>query len=228
MAFGDVIQTKTAIALTAVANISLTLDSTPVEGNMLVAIAGGRAVATIDTPSGWTEGVTLSGSNLRNKISFKEAGASESTSVQFDWASPTTDQMVLIVVEFEGPFDGTPLDVSASTSSGSSAVETLTSGTTATTAQADELAVAGLVCRSEISAPSWDASFATTASELGGTGTNDAEAVMGNLVLSSTQAVQTDASWTTGVRSTAAVITLKKAAAAAVLGGGWGMIPIGG
>ena len=154
MAFGDLVQSKVdSISSPWPSSFSVTLDSTPTEGNLLVACHYTAALGSAG-PSGWTEGFALvnTPNTDSGRLAFKVAGSGESTTVTC--TSSTGEEHVLAAFEFEGPWNATPLDVTA-TNGPDTSVSSISTGTTGTTAQNDELAVAMVGGESNQSASAW-------------------------------------------------------------------------
>jgi len=138
-AHGSVVDNATSVAAT--------FGASPTENNLLVAcvqtLKNGNA--GISTPAGWTQIFqTINGfadGENRTAMFYKIAGASESSTVTVnasggaDWES-----CGLVVLEFEN-IAASPLDVSQTNWESGNGL-TASTGTTAATSQADEVAVA--------------------------------------------------------------------------------------
>jgi hypothetical protein len=133
------IQSKVAAATTA--NLTATFDAAPTNGNTLIAVVSwvGNAGFTV-TPSGWTQ-VVFQGGATHGFISiyYKVAGASEPAAVNFQVTTSGVGN--LSVLEYAG-LSATPLDKSAG--AGPTFAASISSGTTATTATANELLIAAV------------------------------------------------------------------------------------
>lgn len=139
MAFGSLVQSKSGtVPYTAAQTyISLTFDSAPTEGNLLVAFHySGNGVVT--QPTGWNVAFWLTQpvDDDEGGIFYKIAGASESSTVMVTCAA--ANEHVMTIAEFEGPFAGQVFDVE-SHSAYTVTSSPLSTGTTAATSQADEL-----------------------------------------------------------------------------------------
>jgi hypothetical protein len=142
--FGAVVQSGTNTNPNAW-SIAVTLGSTPTEGNLLLALhftGDGNSIA----PSGFSEAVALtdSGNADQGAIYYKIAGAAESSTVTCT-SGGGSDEHVLTVMEVEGPWNASPLDQTAS--AGPSSTSSRDTGTTGTTAQADEFAAVLITAR---------------------------------------------------------------------------------
>ena len=145
MAFGDTVQSASGTNTSG--NASATLASGATAGNLLI-FAVGRAVThgiggSWGTPTGFTDlpNSGVNNGNLAGGGWYKIATGGETTvssngtSEQGNWCAA--------LVELEGPFDASPLDQIAEDEANLATVVTSQpSGTTGTTAQADELAIA--------------------------------------------------------------------------------------
>jgi hypothetical protein len=137
---------------------SATFDATPVAGDLLVAIVGVSTTSTINTPSGWSAAINESGTSCTQPceaIFYKIAGSSESGTVTVT-VGDTNSVLGLQIYEYDGIDTASPLDKTASANGTSTSVST---GTTATTAQANEILVAGMVIRVATSYSGWTNSF---------------------------------------------------------------------
>ncbi len=188
---------------------SVTLASTPVEGNLLVAIAAGRADSGDNSISGtgWTQHVyfdALSGNatNRRNlAIWSKIAGAAEPTAITTDISNGSSR---LIVQEFAITGGTVAFDVTAETQGGTVDVTSISSGTTAASATADSLVITGLVTRdAPATAPTWTNGVAN---ELGDTASGSIGIYTGYSHDTSAGAKESTASWTTARDASAAVV----------------------
>lgn len=138
MSFGDLVNFTHGSASSGALTINFT---TPTLNNLLVAVFSRSTASTAGTPSGWTSISNSSGGNLYGSWFYKIAAGTESTITSADSASGNVTGCVL---EVEGPFNtASILDVIATNSTKLSTVtQTLSSGTTATTAQADNFVLA--------------------------------------------------------------------------------------
>jgi hypothetical protein len=146
VAFGDVIQSKTGTtAQGGASTLAITYDSSPTDGNLLLAAATTRA-ASQTTPSGWSVAKSQDdGPNTDNlTVYYKIAGAAESSTVTFN--DSTAGQVILATCqEIEGSFNASPLD--ATNGALASATQVISTGTTGTLSQADEFIYAAAVLR---------------------------------------------------------------------------------
>lgn len=121
-------------------SLAITLRQTPVEGNLLVCFFGGKlSDANLTGPgAGWTKAVSRGlSTSLAVGIWYKIA-ASDSATITCTQAGGSA-ALSLLVREYEG-VSASPLDVTVSNTGNS--ITSLNLGTTGTTAQADELALA--------------------------------------------------------------------------------------
>lgn len=146
MAFGDTIRTYKNSGLAA-AEASVTISTTPVSGNLLVfgvsRASPYSAGGSWGTPSGWTliKNTGINTGNMGAAWYYKISNGSE-TSVATS-GSGFQGAWQAFVIEIEGSFAASPFDVSAEDLTNIATVVTSqASGTTATTAQNDALALA--------------------------------------------------------------------------------------
>lgn len=109
-------------------------------GNLLVsACATDKDSGGITIPTGWTRiGTDYQQTNVSFSYAYKIAAGGE-TSIAWSWVNSKVAS--LWAAEYSG-LTSTPLDQNQRNSSVDTAVQTLSTGTTGTTAQADELAIA--------------------------------------------------------------------------------------
>lgn len=129
------VQKKGAQSGSAVASLNVVLDAPPTAGNLLVACC--NSDATVSTPSGFTLAVSaVGGQGLY--IFYRVAQAGDSATVTF--APSVSDSVAAGVIEYSGIVSSSPLDQTASNTTGGNPTSIAT-GTTGTTAQASELVV---------------------------------------------------------------------------------------
>lgn len=201
MAFGDTVQTSPLGSSTS-GEASATLSAGATAGNLLI-FAVARATTTAitgdwGTISGWTLGPAspADSGNMCGSLWWKIAAGSETTATTA--MTGEAGSWTATITEYEGPFDATPLDVTAEDESHISATTvSKSSGTTATTAQADALAIA-VFCHdqgSNIGTTQYTNSF--TEVVLGVSGARAAHTVA-KKVLSATGTQETTLSYSSG------------------------------
>jgi len=140
-------------ATTTGASISVTLDSTPIDGNVIIAVVGTLSAPVYGVSSITETGVTWNQQAYSNydaeyrrvSLWLGVVGSGASTSITVNLAGDVSDQAVALVCEYSGILTTGYLDKTAS----SYAVSTTdTTGTTATTTQTVELWVGGIVVSS--------------------------------------------------------------------------------
>lgn len=210
------VQRKTNQSAAAVASLAGTFAPAPTVGNLLVVNANSDATLTM-TSSGWT--LTTSSVNDTGLYQWhKIAGASESATVTVTPSVSASTEIVL--EEWSGNLSSSPLDKFASGVQATGAA-TVPSGTTTTTAQADELAVAAFGWNDAgvvVTMNTYSNSYAEV-SELkgtGGTATNIAVAEL-DLLATGTQTTTGTLSGTTSSVKSGLIGTYMAAALAVAL-----------
>lgn len=207
MAFGDLVQIKTAIDVSfGASTLSATFDSSATAGNLIVALYfNGGGTGAVNT-SGYTE-------------AFDAVNATESDTVQLHYkvsaGGETTvecgnsyDEKGIILAEFEGPFvSPTALDQMYEEARFSASSVQL--GPTSETTQADELALAGIAVRNASATFTFGDSF-TERQELVVTGYRSMG--LASKVLSATAAIDCDVTISSSYVGTGGIATFKKAA----------------
>lgn len=194
------VQTKTYFSTADSTTHSLTLDSTPVENNIVIVfITSGASITT--GPGGGTYSSAVSGSDfVRGHCYYKVAGAGESTSIGITIS--VADAVCMHAYEYSGITTTSPVDQTVSAVDVGSGT-TIVSGTTGTTTQANEIAFVSAHMRtSEVPAQSvtaWTNSFVIlNETKSTGAGNSDMLLNVASKLLSSTGTQQSTGSITTG------------------------------
>lgn len=191
---------NSSLASNAVASVTVTLGSTPVVGNLLVAVAGSDA--TVFNPPGFTK-AAVGIANQACYIWYKIAGPNESTGVTF--TPSTSDTIAAAVLEYSttsgwGPeiLDG----ATAATGTGGTFTSGIGGRTNVTTASL-ELAIAienpHSWAGTAPASPTWSNSFTNQVTVAGTTGSTTGIRValfVADKTLTGQQAVTTTGSWT--------------------------------
>lgn len=190
----------------AVASLTATWGSTPIQNNLLVARVNSDATVTM-TSTGWSLAVSQV-NNTGLYLWYKLAGASEAGTVVVTPSS--SDSIEIIVEEWSGNDTSSPLDKTASATGAST-------GTTAATTQADEQAFAQAGSGNLSAAPTgvtWTNSFVTETGIFGGHATLNNRTALSpaSKVLSATGAVSSVPTIGTGTTSGCLVATFKASA----------------
>lgn len=204
----SLVQKKGAQTAVSSASLAVVLDAPPTAGNLLVACC--NSDATVATPAGFTLAVSsISGQGLY--IFYRVVQGGDSATVTF--TPSVTDSVAAGVIEYSG-LTATPLDKTASGSApgGSSSVGT---GSTGTTAQAEELLI---VCAGPhagatgFSLSSWTNGLTNQVAQgngLGVAGTTNVGCFIGDLVVGSTGTYTSTASYSPTGDAGAAIATFK-------------------
>lgn len=218
MAFGDTTQSAQN---SAVGNTVTVTISAATAGNLLIACAARSVnVASWTDPGGIFAAISDSGTtgNMAGKWYYGIAAGGETSVVLTGGAAGDTIRGV--VAEIEGPFDASPLDVSAEDQANVATVVTSQStGTTGTTAQNDEVAIAffgGDTAQLIDGGKAYSNSFSEVIFASSVSSTARAGIAVAKKVLTSTGTVECTYSDTdTGDEMYGAVATFKKQSAAA-------------
>lgn len=203
MAFGDIIQSAEGSAYPAT---SVTVNINAAVGGNLLVCAHFTGDDNSTAPSGYAEAVAVTdgGNADQGAIYWKVAAGGETSVVP---GSDGSDEHMAIAVEIEGPWEGSPVDKTA-TDGPDTRADTPT-GTTAETSQADEVAVAGITLRdSSPNFGSWTDSFVD---QKAGVNSPNKSLAAATKLLSSTGTVDTSITHDSGV-SMGMIATFKKAA----------------
>jgi hypothetical protein len=202
MAFGDVVGTVKTASASSGTSITATLDASPIAGN-LIAIAhfsgandsqarGTAVEAAAVTDAGQTD-------QAASYYRFVQSGDGTSWGAN----SGTDDQQALVVVQIEGPFTSTPLDATQTSAvSTGTPLANKTTGTTAATAQNDEVAIGVVSHRTDsgnghgVTISAWSNSFTAVGHARDSAGTASEKGVaMCRKTLSATGAQETTATF---------------------------------
>lgn len=180
------------------ASVTISWNTTPTQGNLLIAVGRGTTTIGNASISGWTLAssalITTGASTVG--IWYKVAGASEGN-VTLDWTGSTTTGFAIM----EWSAGATILDQISKTDDTGGTVTSRSSGTTPTTTVDDELVIAGVGTGASTTAQSWSNSFVDEYSP------DTVTFYIGSLVVSSTGTYETTMSWTTARRAGGCIAT---------------------
>jgi hypothetical protein len=195
MSFGDLIQSPSGFIdfSDSTADVTVTLDTAAISGNLLVAVhftGDSDSVGCVDDDTDAltaieTARATDGGNSDEGCIYYKISDGTETSIVA---SSNVNDEGLLVVLEFEGPFDASPFDKAAT--SGPQTDTSAESGTTDVTTVDDEVVVAGITVRDENTRinDTWSNGF----TERADFGTNESKGLgVASLVISVTGAQST-------------------------------------
>ncbi len=204
MAIAQVQKAKGTVS--GASSVSAVLSAAPTAGNLLVAYHRWGGAGTDNTPpTGWTVAIESSRTTgTTTAIYYRIAQSGDSATVTATTGG-LSDQ-ILIVLEYSGMAASAVLDVTAAANAG--AAVSAVAGPTATTAQADELAIAG-ISMSGAHGGIISVSDSFTLEDDGLTGG------VASKILAATGTPQTTFSWTTSRGWATAIATFKAAAAGA-------------
>lgn len=178
--------------------ITVTLGTTPVEGNTLLAFVFYRNEQNNPTITGWTKDldqpveITNSAARRHTAVFRKTAGASESTSVTVDFDGSVRGLVHVLEVEGELAYDNLADNTA---DSGASQVNSLFVSPDATS-QANSLLLAVLGVRhGGVSGATWSFSFTSEVWDETGFSANDAYLEVARLVVSTAAAYDAQADW---------------------------------
>lgn len=194
---------------TAASSHSIVLDAGPTQGNLLVLSV--VSDATVNTPSGWTV-VNSAVDDTGTYMYTKDAGAGESATITVSPSSSAA--LAMAVLEYSG-MTASSLDKTQKATAQDTPVST---GTTATTAQADEVLVGmvGINQNSSRTISSWSNSFVQQFNVATGSGPSHVRLGVALLTVSSTGTYETAATLSGGQTHCSGIIgTFKIAGAAA-------------
>lgn len=196
-------KSNTHTYLSPATSISATLNSTATSGNLLVtAIATDKDAGTYTVPAGFTMIQTYSGLSVSGALAYKVSDGSETA---VSWSYTNSEESSVWIGEYSGT-DATPLDVSTEADSNNVDTTSQSTGTTGSTAQDEELAVAILAIDSAQNATgrSWSNSF----SEVEYVGSNSTAGLsVATKYLTATGTQTSTMSWDTVDQAYAAIAT---------------------
>lgn len=189
-------------------SLSIPINWTPTAGRILVSFIGtDKTSGAMTQPSGWTMPDSYDSSSVSGAFAWKVSDGTE-TAAAWSWATAAPNGSSGWVIEIA---DADTLDRWVSANSGSTAVQSQTTGTTAATTAADELAVA---FGTDDTGLNWDTgrSWTNSFTERGyiGSGSGNPGTFWATKSLTATGTVETTVSTTdTGDQMYAAVMTFK-------------------
>lgn len=160
------VQKKTYASTSSASSHTITFDAAPTSGNLCVWVVTSDAI--VSTPSGLTLAVSAI-DYAGHYIFYRVNGGSESSSTAFVPSASTS--LVVAAYEYSGMATSSVMDRTASNTPGG-IISSISTGTTATTTQSDELVVATVgisVASGSPTISSWSSSF-TTEDSVGSTG----------------------------------------------------------
>lgn len=183
--------------------VTVSWNSTPTSGNLLIARAIGAGATDSGAISGWTkaDSALYGASTGYVAIFFKVAGGSEGN-VTATFTSATTTRLVIEEWSNSDGWDTVDQSTHADSTGG---VTSKSTGTTGSTTVADELAISVCGWGGAVTGISWSNSFTASFEQPTGALTFAGA----HKVLSSTGTVETTVSWTTSRFCGAAVATFK-------------------
>lgn len=197
MAFGDVVQDEVG-SLFNTTSITTTYTQVTTAGNLIICVTSpDKNSGLITIPSGFLQASQIQNASVSGALSYKIADGTE-TNIISSWVNTVHGSQS--IWEIEGPFNSSPLDVDTNNSSNDIAVRSLSTGTTATTTQAEEY-VFGVYLQDSSSNLVNTVPFATnsfTNRLLFSTGGGAAGQIIADKVTSSTSTQETTISYTGG------------------------------
>ncbi|MDD5110053.1 MAG: Ig-like domain-containing protein [Patescibacteria group bacterium] len=139
---GTLVQSKTASHAysSPATSITVTLDAAATAGNLLIAtVSSDKTAGAYTLPTGFTLVQSYISANVSGAMAYKVATGGE-TAVQ--WQYTNSEESNAWVGEYSGLATSGVLDIGIEADSGANAPTSLSSGTSAVTAQNDELAIA--------------------------------------------------------------------------------------
>ena len=215
MAFGDIVQ-RAEGANTDENSLTVAYGVTPAPGNLLVAIQMTGATSCDLVTSGgnnWTSAVHWQNTTELDaaRVWWRIAGASEAMSVT---ATPSAlDENGLLLLEIEGPWESSPIDQTTNPGRQAGGGSSYSVGTSGTTAQADEVAVAAVYTRNAgNNGTSWTQTFGGHASSTVSSANKSISAA--TKLLTATGTVETTYTMSQAAVAQGGLVTFKKQAAA--------------
>ena len=203
-------QKASAASTGADPSVTATYGTAPNQDNLLVLVHHYRDIGTVTLPVGWTQAVALVDSGSTITIAYKIAGAAEGTGVTVSVS--VAAHQTLTILEYSGIDTVSPLDRTASNACPTTGFSCST-GTTATTTQADELVIAGIGISGTSGgwANTWTNGFAQQSTvQTSGNGNKSSSSTADRLV-SATGTFETTESWTAARSAQGAIATFKVA-----------------
>ena len=195
-------------------SITATLSSAAANNLLVTVIATDKSAGTYYAPAGFTPIHDYIGPSVSSAMAYKIADGGETA---ITWSYAASEESSIWVGEYAGLASSNVFDVAAEADSADVTVTSQTTGTTAATAQANELAVAmfGIDSGTNATGRSWTNSF-TEVSFLG-TGSSTAGLGVATKILSSTGTQTTTASWSLTDQACGIIATFKTPSAAATI-----------
>lgn len=223
MAFGDIIQRAEGTNGSGTTTCTATFGGAITSGNLIVAIhmTGAASSSGVTNGDPLTLGLACANATESDWVGcyYRIADASE-PSLTFTATSGASDENALLLLEIEGPWEASPVDINFDEGRHASATS-YAIGTTGATSQNDEVAVAFVYGRSggtnnvDVTQTSWSDSFVEHATSA--IRSDFKEVVAATKLLTAAGTIDTTFTYVDTCVSHGGVITFKKLAAA---GGG--------
>lgn len=205
--FSGISQEQKATAMTTGKEGFLTASfpAAPTLDNLLIAVYRHTTGGVLTPPAGWSLAVQDPDQG-QLLIYYKVAGAAESPDVTF--SVDTDSWQSLTIFEYSGMATASPLDRTASNMSGAK-VASISTGTTATTTQADELVIAAVSTEKtpEVFNNTWTNGFGQESALV----VDEASQSTASRIVSATGQFETTESWSKTVIAVGAIATFKAA-----------------
>lgn len=202
----NLVQTASGVGSDATA--TATFGSTPTVGNLMVAHYFTRAT-TATPPAGWTQAVQSFNATENDSVNVYYRIVQSGDGTGYTWGDGTDDELVRISEWSSSTgWPANPVDKTATTGR-TTATSSLSSGTTATTTQADELSIAAVGLRNIVAnTPNYTNSF--TGQTLVTGGTNTSTLFPAYKIETATGAKETTVSWSGGAETAIGCIAVFK------------------
>jgi hypothetical protein len=186
-------------------SLSLAYDSTPTQGNLLVAVGHASANRTPTIPAGWNLALETGGS-ADTVVFYKVAGAGEPATVTFS-VSGSAVFMGLAIFEYRGLHDVQSEVLDRTVFGTTSSATSISTGTTQPTTQDDELLVASVATNATRSFNNaWSNGF--------GRQTVERRQTIADRIVAATDQFQTSESWNTAAGASGSLVSFKSGGAA--------------
>jgi hypothetical protein len=204
------VQKATAGSAGATSSVTATYGAAPTQANLLVLVHHYRRTGTVTLPAGWTQAEASVSSGTTTTIAYKITGATEGAGVTVSVS--VSAHQTLTIFEYSGIDTVSPLDQTASNACPTAATS-CSSGTTATTVQADELIIAGIGLKGGSAgwANTWTNGFTqqSTVESSANPADNRSASSTADRIVSAAGTFETTEGWTDSLVAQGAIATFK-------------------
>lgn len=202
-----IVQTGAAATVGTPTSLTVTLGSSPINNNLLVDTFSTRS-SSATNPANHTTAIEVVNveDNDRARICFRVVSGDGNTVSFTGLSDGVAEGSAFTVYEVSGNDTSSPLDQTASTGRATGA-SSISSGTTPTLSQAEEICFVLFSIRATVTSPSLSNSYTLQTHQASSVSGSESTEISGYKIVNATTAQESTASWTGSVTAIAAIAT---------------------